>query len=581
MRHTKSTVLAVLATTFAALAVWAAGPALAAGRYVPDPVELETDVPTPVVAGGPPAVRSARRSVSRVVRPGKRFNLVGLSWRGGKIDSLSFRVRRDGGGWTRWVAVGAGGDDGPDRGSREARKARLSSNPLWAGEADEVQLALSGGRRVRDLRLRFVNTTGTATPAARHRTRLRERAARSDARQADTSQPSIVPREQWASDKCPPRADPAYGQVNLAFIHHTVSANDYGPEDSAAMVLGICRYHRNGNGWNDIGYNFLVDRYGTIFEGRAGGIAEAVVGAQAQGYNSTSTGIASLGTFSSGGQTPAGLAAIARLLSWKLAVHGVPPTGSVEVVSQGGSTNRFPAGSRPVFDRISGHRDANATACPGDGLYAQLPQLRAMVDPGPPRASTQTIASRQRRNVTYGSKAVLRVSLGAGGVPPGTPVSPLGGRSVDVQVLGRYGWSTHHSVTTDATGKAETRLRLSLTRRLRARYRGEPGLLPSSSAIVQVGVRPLVTVSAKVEGKRVRVAGTVRPKKTTAILTLKRRTPGGRLVRVSRRTVKLRRGDLSTSLRLTRPAAYRLRLSVATDARNLAARSEVAEFRVE
>ena len=115
-----------------------------------------------------------------------------------------------------------------------------------------------------------------------------------------------MPREQWASDKCPPRADPAYGEVNLAFIHHTVSANEYGPEDSAAMVLGICRYHRNGNGWNDIGYNFLVDRYGTIFEGRAGGIAEAVVGAQAQGYNSSSTGIASLGTFSTGGQTPAG-----------------------------------------------------------------------------------------------------------------------------------------------------------------------------------------------------------------------------------------------------------------------------------
>ena len=139
--------------------------------------------------------------------------------------------------------------------------------------------------RARDLRLRFVNTTGTATPVARLRTRLRGSRRRGQRRaqrrrrapaQADTSQPAIVPREQWASDKCPPRADPVYGQVKMAFIHHTVSANEYGPEDSAAMVLGICRYHRNGNGWNDIGYNFLVDRYGTIFEGRAGGIAEAV-----------------------------------------------------------------------------------------------------------------------------------------------------------------------------------------------------------------------------------------------------------------------------------------------------------------
>jgi hypothetical protein len=401
------------------------------------------------------------------------------------------------------------------------------------------------------------------------------------AAQADTSQPPMVPREQWASDKCPPRADPVYGTVNLAFIHHTVSANEYGPEDSAAMVLGICRYHRNGNGWNDVGYNFLVDRYGTIFEGRAGGIAEAVVGAQAQGYNSSSTGIASLGTFSSAGQTPAGLGAIARLLSWKLAVHGVPPTGKAEVVSQGGSTNRYPAGSRPVFNRISGHRDGNGTACPGDGLYAQLPQLRAMVDPGPPRASTRTVASRQRRNITYGSKARLSMSLGVGGVPAGTPVTPLGGRRVEVQVLGRLGWSTNHTVTTDAAGKAQTHMRLSLTRTLRARYRGEAGLLPSSSAVLKVGVRPKLTVATAVNGRRVRVTGTVRPRKAAAILTLKRRTPGGRLLLVSRRTVKLRKGALRTTLRLTRAAPYRLRLSVKTDSRNLSARSGVTEFRVE
>ena len=73
-------------------------------------------------------------------------------------------------------------------------------------------------------------------------------------------------------------------------MHHTVNANDYGPEDSAAIVLGIARYHRDHNGWNDIGYNFLVDQYGQIFEGRAGGIDLAIVGAQAQGFNSVSTG---------------------------------------------------------------------------------------------------------------------------------------------------------------------------------------------------------------------------------------------------------------------------------------------------
>ncbi len=574
-----------------ATATWAATPALSGERYVPAPVEFETPVAAPAATGGSRAAHAARRRLSRVVRPGRRFNLVGLRWRGGHISALRLRVRRGGSDWSRWVAVGTDPDHGPDRGTREQRRAARGSDPLWAGEADEVQLALSAARGVRDLRLRFVNTTGTATPGARLRTGLHgvvtaavgavRGVLGSDAAQADTAQPPIVAREQWAGDKCPPRADPAYGQVKMAFIHHTVSANEYRPEDSAAMVLGICRYHRNGNGWNDIGYNFLVDRYGTIFEGRAGGIGDAVIGAQAQGYNSSSTGIASLGTFSNSGQTPAGLNAIARLLSWKLAVHGVPPTGKTEVVSQGGATNRFPAGTRPLFERISGHRNGNATACPGNGLYAQLAQLRAMVDPGPPRASTRTLASRVRRNITYGSKAALRVSLGAGGVPPGTPVSPLAGRRVDVQVLGRLGWRTNHSLKTDAAGQAETRIRLALTRRLRARFAGEPGLLPSSSTSLRVGVRPVVTAAAAVAGKQVRVTGRVRPRKGTAILTLKRHADNGRLVRVSRRRVRLRRGRLIANLRLVRPAPYRLRLSVQTDARNLSARSPIVEFRVE
>ncbi len=585
MRRRRTTTWIALATVTVAVAAigWAAGPAVSGGRYIADPVEFQAAVPAVT-----PGAHAAGRRVTRRVRPGKRFNLVGMRWRGAEVGTLRLRVRRDGDAWSRWVLAGTDPDHAPDRGTREGRRALRASDPVWAGEADEVEIAFSGATRARDVRLSFVNTTGTATPAARLRARLRGLASGvvgavrgfmgARTAQADTSQPAIVGRDQWAGSKCAPRAEPAFGEVKLAFVHHTVSTNEYGPEDSAAMVLGICRYHRDTNGWNDIGYNFLVDRYGTIFEGRGGGIGEAVVGAQAQGFNSSSTGIASLGTFSSGGQTPAGLGALARVLGWKLGVHGVPPTGKVEVVSGGGSTNRFPAGSRAVFERIAGHRDGNATACPGDGLYAQLPQLRAMVNPGPPRASTRTTAERARRNITYGRKAALRVSLGVS--PPGGAVSPLGGRRVDVQVLGRLGWRTNHSVKTDAAGRAESRMRLSLNRRLRARFEGEPGLLPSSSTSLAVGVRPVIAAAATAAGKRVRVTGKVRPRKPAAILTVKRRTPRGSLVRVLRRSVKLRGGKLATSLRIVRPGAYRLRLSTLTDARNLAARSKVVEFRI-
>ena len=156
------------------------------------------------------------------------------------------------------------------------------AEPVWAGGADALQLRLE--RVPRDLRARFVNATGSATAPARALTAARRAAhARSPCSRARPrtrrrrlrriGAPQIVPREAWGAEQCgQPRADPTYGTVQAAFVHHTVNANDYGPQDSAAIVLAICRYHRNANGWRDIGYNFLVDRFGQVFEGRAGGV---------------------------------------------------------------------------------------------------------------------------------------------------------------------------------------------------------------------------------------------------------------------------------------------------------------------
>jgi hypothetical protein len=583
---------AIATAALLVLVAWMVAPALSQQPLVDDPVDFEAAAPAPqqlsVRAGGR-AVRRARATllpVAGTVRPGKRFNLVGLRWRGGRVTALKVRTRRDGGRWSRWVQVATDTDHAPNRGSREQRHALRGSDPVWAGQADEVQLHAWAGHRVRGLRLHFVNTTGTATGLDRLRKTVRGaaasvagvvRSAVGGEAEAQSTQPAIVTRAGWGANACPPRAEPGYGEVKLAFIHHTVSTNAYGPEDSAAMVLGICRYHRNSNNWNDIGYNFLVDRYGTIFEGRAGGIGEAVVGAQAQGYNSQSTGIASIGTFSTAGQSEAGLRAIAHLLSWKLTLHGVPARGRVSLSSGGGSTNRFPGGSQPTFERISAHRDANATACPGDGLYAQLEQLRGMVNPGPPRAATATSARLLRRNVPYGEKAVLNLGLTSSG-------TPLAGKRVDVQMLGRLGWRTQYSVGTNPAGTAATRVRVSSNRSLRARYPGEAGLLPSTSPALAVGVRPRVAVAvqerAVAPGDAVHVTGEVLPRKTQAVLTVKRQGRSGGLTLVSRRKVRLRSSRVRTTLRMRRPARYRLRLSTRRDSRNLAARSEAVTFRV-
>ena len=137
-------------------------------------------------------------------------------------------------------------------------------------------------------------------------------------------QPPIIARRAWAQGMAPPRVVPGYGAVRLAFVHHTENPNGYSPGEVSAMLRAIYAYHRFARGWNDIGYNFVVDLYGRIWEARAGGVDEPVVGAQAGGYNLLSTGVAVLGSFAGTPISPAARDALQRLLAWKLALHGLP-----------------------------------------------------------------------------------------------------------------------------------------------------------------------------------------------------------------------------------------------------------------
>ena len=112
------------------------------------------------------------------------------------------------------------------------------------------------------------------------------------------TRPPIVTRAAWGADEAYRKGLPAYGVVRCAFVHHTVNANTYTRAQAPALVRGIYYYHTQVNGWNDFGYNFLIDRFGTIYEGRYGGVTKAVRGAQVLvGFNSWSTGVALIGTF--------------------------------------------------------------------------------------------------------------------------------------------------------------------------------------------------------------------------------------------------------------------------------------------
>jgi hypothetical protein len=196
-------------------------------------------------------------------------------------------------------------------------------------------------------------------------------------RLGEPSEPAIVTRAQWGADEAYRAGPPSYGVVRCAFVHHTVSANTYTRAQAPALVRGIYYYHTQVNGWRDIGYNFLIDRFGTIYEGRYGGVTRAVIGAQVLGFNSMSTGVALIGTFDSVAPSPAAMASLEQLLAWKLDLSHLDPLGTASVECL--VTQKYRAGQWVTIPVISGHRQVNFTDCPGTVLFGLLPTIRVAV----------------------------------------------------------------------------------------------------------------------------------------------------------------------------------------------------------
>lgn len=181
-----------------------------------------------------------------------------------------------------------------------------------------------------------------------------------------TARPTIYSRAQWGADESIMTWTPSQGRVQGTDIHHTVNTNDYTTSQVPGIIRGIYAYHAQdwGRGWGDIGYNFLVDKFGRIWEGRYGGVDQAPVGAHATGLNSNFTGISFIGNADTAPVPAAAFTSIAKIAAWKLALHGVTsPHGRVTV-------------DAGTFNRVNGHRDSKQTTCPGRYLYDRLPELR-------------------------------------------------------------------------------------------------------------------------------------------------------------------------------------------------------------
>jgi uncharacterized protein with LGFP repeats len=440
-----------------------------------------TEVPLTTENGGFASLRgrtvAGNATAARVVSKPQEvsgFAAVGVTWEHGEElaeDQIALQVRtRTGEEWSDWQDLEYHDEHGPDPDSAEARAARPGTEPTFVGEVDEVQVQArtDGVALPDDLSLALVDpgsagaseteapTVQSATGAESYEQEYEDRGSLQSAKGSGTdaitlqaatrtvAQPTIYTRAQWGADeRIRNKSALRYGTINGGFVHHTVNANDYSEAQVPAIIRSIYAYHVKSRGWSDIGYNFLVDRFGRIWEGRYGGIDKPVVGAHTLNYNDYSFAMSAIGNFETAQPTDVMLRAYGQLFAWKLSLHGVNPASTSQKIGRG------------TFQAINGHRDAGSTACPGKNLYAKLPQIRAYATQaaptGPtPIAITQPNPQQNLDASPYPDLVVRRAADGRGLVIPTGGLTSFQKRTV----VGKKGWDQRADVlvSPDLTG---------------------------------------------------------------------------------------------------------------------------------
>jgi N-acetylmuramoyl-L-alanine amidase-like protein len=334
------------------------------------------------------------------------FSMLGLTWDdpAARVDgTVQVRTRSHATGrWTGWQALAADGSAPGD--------SRGATDPLWVGASDGVQARVAGATRPAPtgLRVELIDPDGPAgtpesVPVPVAMTRPQTGTVPMPARPV----PRMVTRAGWGADETAVHGAPLYGtSVQVFFVHHTATGNGYACADSPSIVRGIQAYQVRGKGWDDIGYNFLVDKCGTIFEGRAGGVGRPVTGAHTLGFNTDASAIAVIGDYGSTGVAATVRTAIATVAAYKLGAYGNAPNGTVKLVSHG--SDRFADGTLVTLPRIAGHRDTGRTECPGDALYTQLGAIREIAGAAPYGLHLLRMIGSARRGSIYFAQSLVK-----------------------------------------------------------------------------------------------------------------------------------------------------------------------------
>lgn len=334
--------------------------------------ETLTGLPAEAAAAQPRSSTSPQTGTSRSepVETPLTFNMVGVA-APESATAVRLRSSDDGLAWTDWESLEfLDAEDGPDPGTEEFRQARehqrgrQPTHPLWVGVADHVQVEVDDAE-VGDLEVTFIDAMGSSGGPVR-----RTYETRTHAEAGASTEPNVITRSQWGADESLRNSGPSYSSsVHLGVVHHTAhtsssSANTYSRDASAGIMRAMYRYHTRSLGWSDLGYNVVIDRFGRVYEGRYGGLTRNVIGAHARGHNTGSFGVSVIGNFINADPPRVALDALAQVIGWKSAIHGIDPTGWTDRMSDGRS--------RPT---IVGHRDVGQTSCPGR-IQGHLPALR-------------------------------------------------------------------------------------------------------------------------------------------------------------------------------------------------------------
>jgi uncharacterized protein YgiM (DUF1202 family) len=378
------------------------------------------------------------------------FYAVGGHWDGGVtfrvLLELSFSA--DGVTYSEPVYVGAAEEDAgrPNRGNRHysdlafADAARFVRYRTLDGNGDPAQLS--------GFQLTYIDASAGPTGPSVFASAL----------EPSVAKPPIISRSAWGANEGY-RYDaggeiwpPEYAPVEHVIIHHTETSNF---QDPLIAIRSIYYYHAVTRGWGDIGYNYLVDYTGNVYEGRVGG--ENVVGGHAYQYAEGSSGIGTIGNFSFQDATTEAQTGIVWITSY--VAQDLNPLAAKDFKQV------------PNLPTICGHRDVNLSSCPGDYLYADLPTIRKYAaevinggaNPSPsdgspgPGAVVQTVVNEANMRARPGiqSTVVARLPLGTQLTITSGPTSIDGYTWYEV-TTGRYGSGWVASVVFGAFSSPQT-----------------------------------------------------------------------------------------------------------------------------